>query len=588
MKRRPLALAVLALLAAAAPAPAAHAAPTLPLDHAGRWITDASGRVVILHGVNMVYKRPPYAPDAIGFDEQDAAFLQAEGYNTVRVGIIYKAVEPQPGVYDDAYLQRIRDTVDTLARHGIVSLLDFHQDLYNERFQGEGWPDWAVIDDGLPAEPKQGFPANYLVMPALQRAFDHFWNNDQGLQDRYAAAWRRVAERFRGDPAVLGYDLLNEPWPGSAWQQCANPAGCPAFDAMLTEFIKRTIKAIREVDPTTLAFYEPNVIFNDGAKTHVADTGDKHAALSFHDYCLTADSGGPNSGCDTFDDMVFSNAEEHVAKTGDTLLLTEFGATTDPKVLGGMADRADRFMVGWQEWHYCGCDDPTTSGPGDKQALVIDPKKAPEGDNLDTGKLKLLTRPYPQVVAGTPASYGFDAATKTFKLSYKTARADGHGRFGPGEETAIAVPPRQYPAGHYAVAVLGGTVRSPAGAATLRIAGCPGAERVAVTVTPSGTSSATCAEPPVGRRAASMRLRLAASPRAVRAGRRSTVQLTVSAGRPARPVRGAVVRLAGARAVTDGRGRARVRKRFTRAGQRVASARAQGFAAGRATVRVRR
>jgi endoglycosylceramidase len=567
-------------------APAAQAAPALPLDHAGRWMTDADGRVVILHGVNMVYKRPPYAPDAIGFDEADAAFLQAEGYNTVRLGVIYKAVEPQPGAYDDAYLARIRETVDTLARHGIVSLLDFHQDLYNERFEGEGWPDWAIIDDGLPAEPKQGFPNNYLVMPALQRAFDHFWNNDQGLQDRYAAAWRHVAERFREVPAVLGYDLLNEPWPGSAWQQCANPAGCPAFDATLTEFTKRTIAAIRAADPTTLAFYEPNVIFNDSAKTNLGDTGDPHAAFSFHDYCLTADSGGPDAGCDPLDDTVFANAEDHVKQTGDTLLLTEFGATTDPNVLGGMADRADRFMVGWQEWHYCGCNDPTTSGPGDKQALVIDPKKPPAGANLDTGKLKLLTRPYPQVVAGTPTAYGFDAATKTFKLAYATRRANGKGSFGAGDETEIAVPARQYGDG-YAVAVQGATVRSAAGAATLRVAACPGAERVAVAVTPTGTSSATCAVP-AARGAAALKLRLSAAPRAVRAGQQAIVRLTVRAGRPAQPVRGAVVRLAGARAVTDRRGRARIRKRFVRAGRRTAIARAQGFRAGSATVRVRR
>src|SRR3954470_20183778 len=332
-----------------AAAPAASAAPQLPIGHAGRWMTDAEGRVTILHGLNMVSKRPPYAPDATGFGDDDAAFLASEGYNTVRVGIIYKAVEPAPGVYDDAYLDRIRGTVDALARHGIVSLLDFHQDLYNERFEGEGWPDWAVIDDGLPAEPKNGFPANYLAMPALQRAFDHFWANDSGLQNHYAAAWRRVAERFGSHPAVLGYDLLTEPWPGSTWQQCANPQGCPAFDATMTEFIKRTIAAIRAADPTTLAFYEPNVIFNDGAKTNVGDTGDAHAAMSFHDYCLTSDSGGPTFGCDTLDDMVFANADEHAKATGDALLLTEFGATTDPVVLGGMTDRADRFMVGWQE-----------------------------------------------------------------------------------------------------------------------------------------------------------------------------------------------------------------------------------------------
>src|SRR5438876_5939139 len=100
-------------------APAAFAVPALPLSHQGRWITDAQGRVVNLHGINMVYKRAPYAPDAIGFGDDDAAFLASQGFNVVRLGIIYKAVEPQFGHYDDVYLARIRATVDTLAAHGI-------------------------------------------------------------------------------------------------------------------------------------------------------------------------------------------------------------------------------------------------------------------------------------------------------------------------------------------------------------------------------------------------------------------------------------------------------------------------------------
>ena len=37
------------------------------------------GRVVNLHGINMVYKRPPYAPDAAGFGDDDAAFLASRG-----------------------------------------------------------------------------------------------------------------------------------------------------------------------------------------------------------------------------------------------------------------------------------------------------------------------------------------------------------------------------------------------------------------------------------------------------------------------------------------------------------------------------
>ena len=77
--------------------------------------------------------------------------------------MIYTAVEPSPGSYDDAYLAGIARTVATLGRHGIYSLLDFHQDMYNERFAGEGFPDWSVQDDGLPNTPNLGFPGNYVV-----------------------------------------------------------------------------------------------------------------------------------------------------------------------------------------------------------------------------------------------------------------------------------------------------------------------------------------------------------------------------------------------------------------------------------------
>jgi endoglycosylceramidase len=296
-------LAALLALALAALAPPALAAPALPLGHAGRWITDAEGRVMIVHGVNMVYKLPPYLPSTPGFDEDDAAFLAGEGYNTVRVGVIYKAIEPQPGVYDDAYLDRVAATVAVLARHGIVSLIEFHQDLFNERFQGEGFPDWAVQDDGLPALPTAPFPLNYVVMPAENRAWDHFWANDPGpggvgLQDRYAAAWRHVAERFRADPSVLGYEVINEPWAGSVYPTCANLSGCPAFDAgPLTAFHRRVRDAIRQVDPRRLVWYEPESLNHFGADSHVGAL-DAHAGFAFHDYCLPEPVTGNNAGCD--------------------------------------------------------------------------------------------------------------------------------------------------------------------------------------------------------------------------------------------------------------------------------------------------
>jgi endoglycosylceramidase len=482
-----------------APAPAL-AGPVLPLGHAGRWITDARGRVVIVHGINMVYKLAPFYPSAVGFDDDDAAFLQRIGFNAVRVGVLWEAVEPSPGVYDTGYLNHIADTVTTLARHGIVSLLDFHQDQYNERFEGEGFPTWSVQDDGLPNQPKTGFGNDYLVMPGLNAAFNNFWANSPGpggvgLQDRYAAAWRTVASRFAANSDVLGYEIMNEPWPGTQWPTCTQPAGCPVFDQQsLNPFYHRVLTAIRTVDHRTLVWYEPNVIFNNGADTYAGPLGDAQAGFAFHDYCLIEPDTGTPAGCGIPDDLVFGNAVKHVAGTGEAVMETEFGATDDTAYLTDMVQRADRFMVPWLEWAYCGCGDPTTSGPGDKQAIVRDPSKPPTGANLVEPTLHALVEPYPQVVAGTPASWGFNPSTRVFSLRFSTSRAGASAsaaRFATGSVTEIATPALVY-AGRYGARVSGGAVVSKPGASVLQVAQCPGASSISVTVTPSGRSHGSC------------------------------------------------------------------------------------------------
>src|SRR5690606_26464663 len=60
----------------------------------------------------------------------------------------------------------------------------------------------------------------YLTSPAVHEALDAFWANAPGptgvgLQDSFAAMWAQVATRVGAHPAVVGYDLLNEPTPGT-------------------------------------------------------------------------------------------------------------------------------------------------------------------------------------------------------------------------------------------------------------------------------------------------------------------------------------------------------------------------------------
>jgi endoglycosylceramidase len=479
----------------------AQAAPTTPLGHSGRWITDAKGRVVILHGVNMVYKRPPYYPAATGFGRDDAAFLQRNGFNVVRLGLIYAGVEPNPGSYDDGYLNQIAATESMLAKHGIFSQLDFHQDLYNEKFQGEGWPDWAVQDDGL-LNPQNGFPFNYLTNPALIRAFDHFWANDPGpggvgLQDRYAAAWAHVADRFASARHTLGFDVMNEPWPGTPYTTCLVPTGCPTFDnGTMAPFYRRVIGAIRSVDRQKLIWYEPNVLFNFGGDTNIPALGDRSTGFSFHVYCLAGLIAGTSDvACPTLNESVFQNADKHAQATKAALMLSEFGATDDLETIRSNVEQADRHMVSWEYWHYCECQDPTTTGTG-TQAVVVDPAQPPTGSNVKQAKLDTLSQPYPQLVAGTPSGWQFDPATRTLQLTYST-KGPGGKKFARrvrkrskralrARQTEIFLGRARYPKG-YRVSVRGGGIASKPKAGVLKVLACPRRRNVTVTVGPPGS-----------------------------------------------------------------------------------------------------
>jgi endoglycosylceramidase len=579
------ALAATGLLVAGPAAGRAAARPAAP-GHAGRWITDSRGRVLIVHGINMVYKLPPYYPEAVGFGDDDAAFLASIGFNAVRVGVIWKAVEPQPGIYDDAYLTHIANTVATLARHGILSVLDFHQDLFNERFQGEGAPDWAVQDGGLP-NPSLGFPGNYLANPALEHALDAFWANAAGpggvgLQDRYAAAWGHVAARFAGNPDVLGYEVLNEPFPGTAWEPCGGSGGCPAFDGKLAAFYRRVDRSVRAVDRRALIWHEPNVLFDQSHVTSLGSAGDPRSGFAFHDYCLSEPSTGSPSGCASGDDAVFASAVSHVSTTGEALMETEFGATNDTAYLDDMVQRGDRYKVPWLEWAYCGCSDPTTSGPGAKQAIVLDPARPPAGSNLVGPTLHSLVEPYPQVIAGTPEAWRYARSTGTLTMRYSRARAAaGGGTFPTGSLSEVATPAFAYPGG-YSVRVSGAAIVSARNAGTLLLAACPRAASVSLTVAPSAHGGGSCRP----------RLRVSVSPRSARGGRTTRLRILVRAvlGRYRHPVAGATVRLTGAHVYTNRRGRATVRvtlRHRARAYRIRIRVSAPGLGRARASVRVR-
>ena len=475
-------------------------------NHVGRYITDAQRRLVTFHGVNMVNKLASlaYLPYWTGFDSDDAKFLADNGFNVVRLGIIWKGLEPQPGVYDESYLDGIESTYETLQNYGISVLLDFHQDMYNERFQGEGEPDWAILGQAATEDPQPqlGFPQNYVIQPAVNHAFDAFWANTtvpgtgRGVQDLYAQAWAHVAQRFKDKPGIVGYNLFNEPWAGSPWRQCllsaqmTTPTSCgvQAFDAgTLTAFHSRVTQAIRAVDSKTMVWPAPMVAFDAGAVTGVGKVDDR-AGFAFNAYCTQGTALAVyrldiDKSCSQQAAATIQNALDESARNGDALLMSEFGATDNLAEFGDYLRLVNENGISWTYWAYCGCHDPTTAAiPPDQQALVINPGQPPAGSNVKTDKLIFLAQPYASAVAGTPGASSYDSATGTFSFAYTRQPIGGGKKFKPGSVTEIEIPGILYPTG-YRVRVRGAEVKSKPRASLLRLALCPGASRVSLSVT---------------------------------------------------------------------------------------------------------
>ncbi|MCL5099363.1 MAG: glycoside hydrolase family 5 protein [Candidatus Omnitrophica bacterium] len=71
--------------------------------------------------------------------------------------------------------------------------------------------------------------------------------NEPKYQDHYVALWEKIARRYKGNPVIWGYDLVNEPV-----QNAPSPPGVADYLGAQV----RAAKAIRKIDPKTPIFIE--------------------------------------------------------------------------------------------------------------------------------------------------------------------------------------------------------------------------------------------------------------------------------------------------------------------------------------------
>ena len=274
------------------------------IEVSGTRFVDGLGRDFVAGGINMVCKEKAKGYLG-GWTREDFAFLKKNCFNMIRLGLIWDGAEPEPGCYSTSYFEGIDRLIELAAEADIPVFLDMHQDLYGVVFE-DGAPAWATVTDGLKHVRTELWSDSYLLSPAVQHAFDNFWNNVKaqdgvGIRDHYINLWRFIAERYAQNPYVVGYDLMNEPFPGSAGAEVAMIIGEVAggnlgsledpakigelitriapitarFEtATLQPFYEELAENIREVDKNTIIMFESNYFTNAAIPTALSPLKD--------------------------------------------------------------------------------------------------------------------------------------------------------------------------------------------------------------------------------------------------------------------------------------------------------------------------
>jgi endoglycosylceramidase len=435
--------------------------------------------------------KAPYEQSTSPGSGDDFAQMRALGFDMVRLVLDWSQLEPTPGHYSTAYLDRVAQVVGWAKQQGISVILDMHQDQYsryilpgpNSTVAGlscsssggsDGAPKWAVFTSGKPACAIDGQTA---LNPASSAAFAAFWSNHvvpgplgqspgPGLQDHYIGALAALAHRFGTDPAVIGYELMNEPQPGSL-AAIPLPNLYTSSTQDLYPFYKRAIEALTGVRdglatcpasaPTSLdngcaypalahvqrqlMIFEPlayrNLVdFSPQVSTAFSQYPNLVYAPHVYTHAFTVDQfigySAQSSPYPPTYDFGYQTAEAEAQAQHAAIVVTEFGAasSTDGYLLAGetsaqentlisgstlwawkglSAREATCWCVRWQSSTYATTADGT-GGTGNPRGPVS------RRDLIIASRQNETNRIWPRAVAGTLLAYRYQPSSHSFAM----------------------------------------------------------------------------------------------------------------------------------------------------------------------------
>ncbi|KAK7472719.1 Endo-1,4-beta-xylanase 5 [Stygiomarasmius scandens] len=180
------------------------------------------------------------------FTDADAQFFKSLGLNCIRIPFNYRHFEDDlnPRVLKPEGFKHLDRVINLCAQHEIYTILDLHA------VPGGQNTDWHS-DHG-------GHIANFWV--------------HKDFQDRTIWLWEQLAEHYKGNKWIAGYNPLNEP---------TDP-----YHTRVIDFYNKVHAAIRAIDPEHAIFFDGNTFASDFSHFGEAHKNWDNTAYSIHDYSL--------------------------------------------------------------------------------------------------------------------------------------------------------------------------------------------------------------------------------------------------------------------------------------------------------------
>ncbi|GJJ09422.1 Endo-1,4-beta-xylanase 5 [Clathrus columnatus] len=178
------------------------------------------------------------------FQEDDAAFFKSLGLNAIRIAINYRHFEDDmnPRVLKKGGFKHLDRVINICAQYGIYTIIDLHT------APGGQNQDWHSDN-----------PTHYA----------HLWDH-LDFQDRVVWLWEELAQHYKDNYWVAGFNVLNEP--------------CDEQHQRLINLYNRLHSAIRKIDQQHIIFFDGNTFASDFSQFGDAYKNWDNAVYSIHDY----------------------------------------------------------------------------------------------------------------------------------------------------------------------------------------------------------------------------------------------------------------------------------------------------------------